>query len=171
MEEEWQLEAPIGTAPGTTGAHAVPPVSQAPWLNDLRSPQPCQMHPMSRLCRGENERSECYPEKHWANHLDFRNHSIHSFITESGFHMWACDRCKSWAEFVPRFLGGYCLAQPTKANMRDYELILDGKHPQYPNDRIVEVSHEQVMTYRLDHARLAERAAPKPAARASSSRG
>ena len=86
--------------------------------------------------------------------MDFRNHEIRSFITESGFHLFACRRCKSWAEFVPRFLGGYCLAQPTKANTRDYELISAGTHPQFPGDKLVEVSYEQVASYRLDHAQL-----------------
>ena len=99
------------------------------------------------------------------NLTDFKNHSIHSYITDSGFHLWACDRCCAWAQFVPRGLSLYCLAQPTKANKRDFDMIRAGKHPQFPGDRLVEVSAEQVMAYRLDQASFVVRDGSGPKGR------
>ena len=102
-------------------------------------------------------KQECQPEKHWVNRHDFKNHAVRNYVTGSGFHLWACERCCAWAQFVPRFLDGYCLASPTRASRRDFDLILAGRHPKYPDDPVTQVSLEQLTSYRLDHASFVER--------------
>ena len=111
------------------------------------------MHPVPRL---QGREGDCQPEKHWVNHHDFKNHDVLYFVTDSGFHLWACQRCCAWAQFVPRYLAYYCLASPTRANKRDYDMLMAGQHPQYPEDRVHKVSLENLISYRLDSAKFEE---------------
>ena len=97
-------------------------------------------------------KQECQPERHWVNHHNFQGHDVINFLTDSGFHLWACRRCCAWAQFAPRFLGLHCLATPTPANRRDFELLMKGQHPQYPDDKVYQVSDESLAAYRIDNA-------------------
>ena len=107
-------------------------------------------------------KGECKPQRHWANGHQWGNHKVQAYVTQSGFHLWACSKCHGWAELLPRSLAGLCLSHPTEGKTREYDLIARvGHHPHFQSDLVQPVSSEAIMHYRLAHATMVEAKPPQ----------